>query len=200
MKIKKPKRKQLTIVLLMMLVSLVSAAATLAYLTAKTDTVTNIFTSGAVEIELTETANTDTDNDGTADIWQVQMIPGKEYVKDPVVTVKDSTNVDCYLFVKFEENGNSATYIEYTSTITEANGWTQGDGNNIPANVWYRTVGRTDSVKSWHLLVDDKVTIRDSVTKNNMAEASAANLAYTAYAVQRDELTVIQAWAEVAQN
>lgn len=163
---------------------------TIAWLMDSTQSVENTFTVGDVEITLVETLNTDTNNDGTNDVWQAMLIPGEEYGKDPVVTVTDKTNVDCYLFVKFEENYNPTTYLEYTSTLTTANGWTQGDGTNIPANVWYRTVGANDTVKSWNLLNGDKVTVKNTLTKDDMPAAnSEPTLIYTAYAVQKDNVT-----------
>ncbi len=172
---------------------------TLAWLMDKTDSVQNTFTAGDVDITLTETKNPDGSNntDGTA--WSAQMIPGTTYTKNPCVTVTEETDVDCYLFVKFVEEGNASTYLTYTSTLTATNGWTQGDGTNIPSNVWYREVAVTDSVKSWNLLEGDEITVNaDVVTKENMEAAANAKLTYTAYAVQKDNLTASEAWAEVA--
>lgn len=172
-----------------------AVGGTLAWLTAKTSTVTNTFTKGDVKISLTETWNTDTDNDGTKDAWQAQLIPGKTYAKDPKVEVLSDTNIDCWLFVKFEEVNDAAIYLEYTSTLTADNGWTRGNGTDIPANVWYREVKAEDSVKEWHLLKDDAVTIGSSVSEENMDNAAAAKLVYTAYATQKDNLTAAAAWA-----
>ena len=172
---------------------------TLAWLMDKTDSVQNTFTAGDVDITLTETKNPDGSNntDGTA--WSAQMIPGTTYTKNPCVTVTEETDVDCYLFVKFVEEGNASTYLTYTSTLIATNGWTQGDGTNIPSNVWYREVAVTDSVKSWNLLEGDEITVNaDVVTKENMEAAANAKLTYTAYAVQKDNLTASEAWAEVA--
>lgn len=172
---------------------------TLAWLMDKTASVQNTFTAGDVDITLTETKNPDgsENTDGTA--WSAQMIPGTTYTKNPCVTVTEETDVDCYLFVKFEEEGNASTYLTYVSTLTEANGWTQGDGTAIPTNVWYREVAVTDDVKSWNLLQNDEITVNaDKVTKETMDTAAGAKLTYTAYAVQKDNLKVNEAWATVA--
>lgn len=176
------KKKVLSIVAVV-LVLCCAIGGTLAWLTAKSDVVTNTFAPSDINITLTETPNTDTDNDGKADAWKADMIPGFSYAKDPVVTVKGGS-VDCYLFVKFEENGNPATYLTYTSTLTTANGWTQGDDTNIPSNVWYRVVKATDTTKTWNLLAGDTIAVKDTVTKDNMATAANAELVYTAYATQ----------------
>lgn len=193
------KKKTLALLLALVLVFGAAVGGTIAYLTDTTDPVTNTFTVGKVDITLTETFNTDTNNDNKNDAWKAQLIPGTTYTKDPVVTVTDDSE-DCWLFVKFEEIGSPKTYLTYTSTLTVANGWTQGDGTNIPTNVWYRAVAKDAAVKSFHLLLNDIVTIdSDAVTNDSMTAASAAQLVYTAYACQSANMTVNAAWAEVSK-
>ena len=179
-------KKKLTTVLAIVLVVALSVAGTYAYLTSKTATITNTFTVGNVKIDLAETTGT-----------EYQLIPGKVHKKDPVVTVKGGSE-KCYLFVKFEENGNPADYLTYTSTLTEANGWTKGTGT-IPGNVWYRVVDKSEDNTAYHLLDGDTVTIRNNVTNENMADAAKAELVYTAYACQHEGMTAEQAWAEVSK-
>lgn len=197
------KKKVLSIVAVV-LVLCCAIGGTLAWLTAKSDVVTNTFAPSDINITLTETPNTDTDNDGKADAWKADMIPGFSYARDPVVTVKGGS-VDCYLFVKFEENGNPATYLTYTSTLTTANGWTQGDDTNIPSNVWYRVVKATDTTKTWNLLAGDTIAVKDTVTKDNMATAANAELVYTAYATQLYksngvEFSAAEAWTNASKG
>ena len=179
-------KKKLTTVLAIVLVVALSVAGTYAYLTSKTATIKNTFTVGKVNIDLTETTGT-----------EYQLIPGKVHEKNPIVTVKGGSE-KCYLFVKFDEIGSPATYLDYTSTLTTTNGWTQGTGT-IPGNVWYRIVEKSADNTAFHLLAGDKVTIRDDVTNENMAAASNAQLAYTAYACQFEGMTAEQAWAEVSK-
>lgn len=186
-------------VALVLVVALASIGGTIAWLTDSTDEVTNTFTAAGIDIDLTETWNTDTNKDNVNDAWTAQLVPGKEYPKDPVVTVKDTTDVDVYLFVKFEENANPSTYLTYTSTLTAANDWTQGDGTNIPATVWYRVVKTTDRTKSWNLLEGNTVTVKDSLTKEQIAAATGVELKYTAYAIQTEGFaTAAAAWAEIS--
>lgn len=197
------KNKVLSIVAVV-LVLCCAIGGTLAWLTAKSDVVKNTFAPSDINITLTETPNTDTDNDGKVDAWKADMIPGFSYAKDPVVTVKGGS-VDCYLFVKFEENGNPATYLTYTSTLTTANGWTQGDDTNIPSNVWYRVVKATDTTKTWNLLAGDTIAVKDTVTKDNMAIAANAELVYTAYATQLYksngvEFSAAEAWTNASKG
>ena len=179
-------KKKLTTVLAIVLVVALSVAGTYAYLTSKTATITNTFTVGKVKIDLTETTGT-----------EYQLIPGKVHEKNPIVTVKGGSE-KCYLFVKFEENGNAADYLDYTSLLA-APAWTQGDGNKIPSNVWYRVVDESATDTAFHLLDGDKVTIKNTVTNDNMTAASGAKLAYTAYACQFEGMTAEQAWAEVGK-
>lgn len=187
-------------VALVLVVALVSVGGTIAWLTATTTPVTNTFTSADVAIALTETKQSDGSTKDTSTAWTAKMVPGAEYTKNPVVSVESSTDIDVYLFVKFEEINNPQTYLTYTSTLTAAKGWTQGDGTNIPTNVWYRVVPVSGSTKSWHLLDGDKVTVKsDAVTKQTVAAASAAQLKYTAYACQYQgfETNAAGAWASV---
>lgn len=204
-------RRILLLVGLMSLVAVISIGGTIAWLTDSTGPVTNTFTTADVDISLTETWNTDTDKNGTNDSWQAQLIPGKEYSKNPKVEVLDSTDVDVYLFVKFEEDAKD--YLNYTSLLTDRNGWTKGDGTDIPDNVWYRTVAKDAATKSWELLADNKVTVKEdllkSVPENEQVEgetympATSVTLKYTAYAIQTEGFntatsTVADAWAKVS--
>ena len=190
-------KKKLMTVLALVLVIAMSVAGTIAFLTDTTDPITNTFTVGKVDITLTETFNTDTDGDQKNDAWKAQLIPGTTYAKDPVVTVTADSE-DCWLFVKFEEKNDAATYLDYTSNLTAANGWTQGDDTDIPSNVWYRAVAKDAAVKSFHLLDGDTVTIDSTaVTNDNMNTAANAQLVYTAYACQSANMSVEAAWAEL---
>lgn len=188
--------------LALVLVMGVAVGGTIAWLTAKTDTVTNTFTTSDISITLTETFNTDTNGDNKNDAWQAQLIPGHSYTKDPKVGVS-AGSIDCYLFVKFEETNTPSIYLTYTSTLTAANGWTQGDGTDIPANVWYRKVMASDTTRSWELLSGNTISVKDTVTKDTMPAATATpELVYTAYASQLYksagvEFSAKEAWSNV---
>ena len=175
--------KAMTMLLALVLVAGCAIGGTLAWLVDSTDKVENVFTTANIDVTLTETFNTDTNKDGTNDKWQAQMIPGYSYTKDPKVEVS-ADSVDCYLFVKFEEDNNPSTYLTYTSTLTADNKWTQGNGTDIPANVWYRKVMASDTTRSWELLSGNTISVKDTVTKDNMSTAASATLTYTAYASQ----------------
>lgn len=199
--------KILTLVAAIALALACTAGATLAWLTDTTPEVKNVFTTADIGVTLTETFNTDTDNDNKNDAWKAQLIPGYTYSKNPKVTVK-ANSVDCYLFVKFEETSNPSTYLTYTSTLTTANGWTQGTGggeggNGVPTNVWFREVTSSTSDQFWELLKDNQVKISESLTKDSMPTAeNAPKLTYTAYASQlykssETKFSAVEAWNNI---
>ena len=181
-------KKGLIIAAAMILAVCLGIGGTLAYLYTQTADVVNTFTVGDIGITLTETPN----NNGA---WTAQMIPGKEYTKDPVVKVlRPETNVDIYLFVKFEELNDAVKYLNYTSTLTTANGWTL-----LETGVWYRVVKATDSPVEWHLLEGDKVTIDSEEVKKDTFDSitNLPKLVYTAYAIQTEGFTPETAWAKL---
>ena len=211
------------VVVLMALVLLIGCGVggTLAWLMDKTDAVTNTFTVGDIEITLDEAkVNQDgqflNKNDNVVDDLTsaervtsntYQAIPGKTYSKDPTLTVQKG-NEKCYLFVEFTETNSPDTYYTYDFALDNTDsGWSNGDGTSIPANVWYIIVEETaadaESDTVYHLLVNDKIQVKDTVTKENMSEAATAKLEFNAYAVQyvNDTTGFIpeQAW-DIAQD
>lgn len=214
-------RRVLFTLSLVLVVAFAAVGGTIAWLQDSTLTIQNTFTPTGINIELIETPNVDTNDDGKPDAWTAELVPGKVYKKDPVVKVvredvKDEkgnlvlrgTDVDVYLFVKFEEEGSPSTYLSYTSTLTAENsGWTKVENTD---NVYYRTVLATDNNPEWHLLDGDKVTVKSTLTKEDMIKVpNDVYLKYTAYAIQKDNLTdsngnVVNtpagAWAIVSKN
>lgn len=75
----KARSKALLLTLCAVLLVAVSVPGTMAYLTSKTQVITNTFTVGNINIELTETK---------PENQQAKIIPGVDIVKDPKVTVK----------------------------------------------------------------------------------------------------------------
>lgn len=177
------KKKPLALVLTLVMLLSTAIGGTLAWLVDSTPQLNNTFTTADINVTLTETFNTDTNGDNINDAWKAQLIPGYTYTKDPKVDVSPDS-VDCYLFVKFEETNNPSNYLTYTSTLTTDNGWTQGDGTAIPSNVWYRKVMTSDNPRSWKLLYEDKITVNETVTKEDMPTTATPELVYTAYASQ----------------
>lgn len=189
------KKKGLAMVLALVLLAVCAVSGTLAWLTAKSDTVVNTFTTSDIKVELKETTGT-----------EYKMIPGYTIGKDPKATVLEGSE-ECYLFVKLEKSSNFDTYLEYAI----ADGWTQlttdKDGKAITDLVYYRKVLTKDIGTAYSVLANDQVTVKGSVTKDLMNALDAAGavkpiLKFTAYASQLYksagvEFTAAEAWANV---
>lgn len=203
---------------LMIAVMVASIGGTLAWLTATTGPVTNTFTAADIAIDLYETKNpdgstVDVDEDGNIDhitVWNPQIIPGKTYAKNPVVEViRPDTDVDIYLFVKFEEGSANGNYLTYTSNLTASgSGWTKLDGVDGVDNVWYRIVRESEQNPKYQLLAGNDTFADGFVTVNNTVDKAAASnandianvkLVYTAYAIQLDgfESNPAAAWNQL---
>ena len=189
------KKKGLALVLALALLVIGVVGGTLAWLTAKSDTVTNTFTTSDIKVELKETTGT-----------QYKMIPGYELTKDPKATVLAGSE-ECYLFVKLEKSTSFDSYLTYTV----ADGWTQltvdKDGKEITDLVYYRKVVTADIGTAYSVLAGDQVTVLGTVTKemmNNIDNGTTVKptLTVTAYASQfyksaGVEFTPAEAWANI---
>lgn len=164
-----------------------AAGGTVAWLVATTDSVTNTFTYGDINIELTETK---------PENKQAKIIPGTNIEKDPKVTVTAGSE-DCWLFVKVvEEHWPTATLEDGTRKVSYAiaDGWTKVEGQT---NVYYREVKATDTVREFPVLNGNIVTVSDQLTKGDIL-ATPPTLTFTAYAVQKENITTAaDAWAKV---
>ena len=172
-------KKKLTVSLAVLaLVACMAAGATLAWLTAKTSSVTNTFTYGDINIELKETTGE-----------SYKMVPGNKITKDPKVTVKANSEA-CWLFVKVEKSGNFDEFMTYGI----ASGWTALDGED---GVYYREVTSSTTDTEYYVLSGNLVTVKDSVTKEDFAglKGTMPTLTFTGYACQKDNVsTATQAW------
>ena len=183
------KKKGLALVLALTLLVVGVVAGTLAWLTAKSDTVVNTFTTSDIEVELKETTGT-----------EYKMIPGYTISKDPKATVLAGSE-ECFLFVKLDKSANFDTYLEYVI----ADGWTKLDG--VTDTVYYRVVdGTTNQIGTpYSVLKDDQVTVKGEVTKammDGLTTETLPKLTVTAYASQlhknaTTEFTAAEAWANV---
>lgn len=189
--------------LALVLVMGVAVGGTIAWLTDSTQEVKNTFTVGDINIELTETKDSAGNEKDTNTPWSAKLIPGAEYTKNPKVTV-NANSEKCYLFVEVKGNNNPSSYLDYTYTMepTEENGWHKGlvenDSTVIPETVYWRVVDASANDQSWELLVNNKVTVKNTLTKNNMPKEDVTpELIYVAYACQEHGLSAAQAWAQV---
>lgn len=186
--------KKKTVALLLALVLAFGAAVggTVAYLTS-TDSVTNTFTVGKVEITLDEAKVDEYGNPVDAsgnkvstvadaprvDANTYKLIPGHEYTKDPTVHFAADSEAS-YLFVKIED-GLAA--IEAATTIADqitANGWTALTGMT---GVYYKSVGANTGTAAVDYAVFGSFKLTDTAA---VADYANAKVVVTAYAVQAD--------------
>ena len=208
-KITKKKRnnstKIVTILLALALLVCCGIGGTVAWLIDSTEAVTNTFTIGDINLTLVESpynaANNSYDEPDENVNNSYPLIPGNSYKKDPKVTVLANSE-DCYLFVRMEKIGNPDNYLDFTFND---DGWSTYNGEE---GVYYREVLKNDSVRSWDLLVADNtgytITVKNTIVKNTpTADANAPKmptagnepkLVFTAYAVQKANLSLEKAW------
>ena len=176
------KKRSIAMVMALVLLLVCATAGTLAWLTAKSETVTNMFTVSGITVDLKET---------TGD--EYQMIPGYTIGKDPIATVKANSEA-CYLFVKVIESDNFDDYMTYDM----ADGWTALDGVD---GVYYREVAAGTADQNFTVLKDDQVSVRGTVDEADMtaAETDKPTLTFNVYASQlmkdnTNKFTAAEAW------
>lgn len=172
------------------------AGGTVAWLVSAPDPVTNTFTYGDININLTETKPAGR---------SAKIIPGVNIEKDPQVSVTAGSEA-CWLFVKVETTGTFVTDKVTYSVRTGEGEWTALEGN---LGVYYREVSAEDAAKGvgYYVLTGDEtypngvVTVSQDLTKGELPNPKEAALKFTAYAVQKDGVTsAADAWAKVPQN
>jgi len=213
--------KPLAILLALTLLLGCAVGGTLAWLTAKTDDVQNVFTTSGIEAGLEETGTTENKK-------EFKMIPGWTITKDPKAWVTE-TSEDCYLFIEVVEAGGVVKYkpagsqTEVTTKWSDfleysiAAGWIKlsGEGPGNGTSVYYRIYEADDAENTnkkgvdnkYSILTNDQVKVLDSVTKEMMDAITAdatkrPTLSFTAYAVQLDkdnttEFSASEAWAVI---
>lgn len=177
--------KKLVAMIAVALTLCMAVGGTLAWLTDTTDEVVNTFTIGNVDISLDETTS------------DYQMVPGCTIAKDPKVTVKADSE-DCWVFVEITESADPrlSDYISYT--VDSA--WTK-----LQDGVYYREVKDTDKGSGLAVLTDNKVSVKDTVTKDMMDglenSGKRPTLTFKAYAIQQEGFDDAEAaWKELETN
>ena len=163
-----------------------AVGGTAAWLAAKSEPIASTFTFGDINITLTETDHQE----------QIKIIPGVDIKKALKVTVQ-ADSVDCWLFVKVEQAG---TFVDGKVTYSIDDGWTKGDGSQIPRDVYYRQVSAATDDSVFSVLKDDKITVSNALTKEEIQNITTQpTLTFTAYAVQKEGInTAAEAWAVAA--
>ena len=176
------KKKRISLVMALVLVLTCVIGGTIAWLTHTTESVTNTFTVGDINITLAETTGT-----------EYKMIPGTTLPKNPKVTVEAGSEA-CYLFVKVDESENLEDFITYTID----NEWSILDGQ---VGVYYREVAATTANIDFPVLSNNQVEVLEDVKKSDLDALTPdtyPTLTFTAYAVQKANIdTAADAWDKV---
>ena len=164
-----------------------AVGGTLAWLTADGGTVTNTFTVGDVKIELTETG---TENGAK----NYNFVPGDKLAKDPKVTVQATTE-PCYVFLKMTESNMIKVKDDTNKDVNALNyeintsNWTKLTVEDASAGVTYYYKGlmaQTTEDTHYYILTDNKVTVSEFVTKDNVVtlNENKPKLEFAAAAIQ----------------
>ena len=199
----KTRSKALLLTLCAVLLVAATIFGTMAYLTS-TDTVTNTFTVGKVNIKLDEAkANPDGSLVANADRVKAnsyKLLPGHTYNKDPMVTVL---------------GGSESSYVKMTVTFSKANeldaifapggadltkifngydpaNWTYKDNTtDVTANTrtyefWYKeAVGAPNGDVALDALFDS-ITVPGTITGEQLKTIGGMTITVNAYAIQAD--------------
>jgi predicted ribosomally synthesized peptide with SipW-like signal peptide len=198
-------RKGILIVLALVLVSAISVGATLAYLTASTDTATNTFTAGeGISIEIQEPEY--------EKITNYEFTPGTTFDKDPSVK-NTSAESPVYVVVSLEYkiDETSVPYSTFTNTDNVKHAIIKNSSNVAGFNTAWTQLTDTDEKKDYFVYgtsksaltslaksadsvnVFDKVTISEKDTGNTKYE-----IIVNAYAVNADSGISKEVFEELA--
>lgn len=173
--------KPLAVVLATVLMVGCAVDGTLAWLTAKTNSVSNTFAVGNIGLELKEGEVTT--------VGTVIFVPGQTWTKDTTVTIEAGSE-KCYLFLHIDEKNNTLSSSNSEKVIQwefKNEGWTPLDDYN---GYYYRIVDSSDEDASFMLIKDGKLTVNPDVTKGMkiMSYGVEPCLSFTAAAIQFDNL------------
>lgn len=177
------KRSTLVTILIIFVVGALGVGATCAMLFSRSNSVENTFTYGDIKLELTES---------TGRTYLIS--PGVTYKKDPRVTVF-SDSEECYLFCKVNTTNDFDSYMEWAI----ADGWTSLNGYS---GIWWRKVESKPYDHVFPILKEDKVTVKDMVTKQQLAALDHyPKLTFYAYAIQTHTIQdAVAAWQFITQE
>ena len=209
----KTRSKALLLTLCAVLLVAATIFGTMAYLTS-TDTVTNTFTVGKVNIKLDE-AKANPDGSLVANAERVKansykLLPGHTYSKDPMVTVL---------------SGSESSYVKMTVTFSKANEldaifapdgadmlkifngydatkWTyKGNTKDAAANTrtyefWYKEAVAAPTADVALDALFDSITVPGEITGAQLATIEGMTITVNAYAIQADGFAdAAAAWA-----
>lgn len=184
-----------TAIIVLSVILCTMVTGTLAWLSDKTETVTNTFTPSNITVMLTETdSNQDSDNDANTNSYK--MVPGATIIKQADVSIAANSEA-CYVFIRITENlGAWSTFTQSFEDYLDydvANDWTILEG---VSGVYYLVVDATKAQNgaSFGVLAGDEIRVHGvNVTKEMMNAlyepgAKYPTLTFEAYAIQSANL------------
>ena len=177
------KKKMILTAVILTLVLVIGG--TIAFFT-DTDSATNTFTIGKIDISLSE-PNWNASN-------AQNVTPGKVIAKDPTIT-NDSTTNSAYVFAKVEVPALNSSTPLFTYTINS--GWTEvgtasfADGKITYVYAYGNNTAMTELISgsSTSTAVFDSVTFNSTLTSSDLAGVNTTqNIVITAYGIQIDNL------------
>lgn len=206
------------VVLLMAAVLLIgcSVGGTLAWLIANSETVTNTFVVGDINIELKEhelNAEGEVEKDAAGNITAAEIpsttttykvLPGTSQVKDPFVRFTSDSEA-CWLFVQVQEVNNSTDNVAANGVATEyitysVSGWTPLEEKDGIAVYYKKLENVTAKDTIYYVLEDNEVSYSADLTKADIDKLGdkQPQLIFKAFAVQLEAATTAEdAWDEV---
>lgn len=206
------KKKTLTIAIALVLVVALAVGATYAYLTAKTEEVTNTFAVGTIlqnddEFVLKEHEATYNNTKGSYDLNEAKEVGSNSYpsvapkmavAKDPFVRINTKVNTPAYLYVEVVDTTADGA-LNYAP---DGSNWKQlknGDAAVKGAHggdvYYYVTADAADgkvvtgdystTPLTVNILKDKQVTIGESVTADTFVKGSGDTLTFYAYLYQQ---------------
>lgn len=171
-------RKALMMVCCMALLVGITIGGTVAWLTAQTESITNTFTVGDINITLAETTGT-----------EYKVIPGTVVDKDPTVTVVDGSE-KCWVFVSVTNNLVIGEDVVGALNI-DSTAWKHiGTNGNTKVYAYGEPTVVDATETAVALPVFTQVTIdAETVTKENIAQLANQTIVVDAYAHQSDNTT-----------
>lgn len=199
----KTRSKALLLSLCAVLLVAATIFGTMAYLTS-TDTVTNTFTVGKVNIKLDEAkANPDGSLVANADRVKAnsyKLLPGHTYSKDPMVTVLSGSESSYVKMTVTFSNANEldaifapdgANLTSIFSGYDAANWIAKGNTKDATANTrtyefWYKEAVAAPTADVALDALFDSITVPGEITNEQLATIEGMTITVNAYAIQAD--------------
>ena len=181
-------KKGLALLLSLVLVIGCVAGGTLAWLVDSSETVTNTFSVGDINITLSETTGT-----------SYKILPGGTSAKDPTLKIQQGSE-KCWVYVLVDNTVVLNGEVVATPNIDKSD-WSVVETNGTKTLYRYKAVVDASSVEQ-PLPVFTTVAYADTITKDNIDTLKDTKIVITGYAHQSENTTqavadeAAKAWAE----